>query len=346
MIAPASPPRDGLDLRIDTDAAIREICNYISGIVTRDATHGVLMGMSGGLDSSVLATLAVRAVGPGSVYLVTLPDRVSSPDTVRRAKIMADWLGTELKVRDITAEMRARGVYAPLFLKALEISSVVARLSVSIYRAVCGENPFLSSLKDGGGKPLHPWWKRLMFRMTIARLDAGFRARHVFRRTHLENEASWRNLSLIGAANLSEFEVGWFVKYGIDDLPVQPLSGLFKTQVRQLAEALDLPEEIRGQVPSPDMAKGVTDEFGIGHDYAIVDRVMDGMDRGLGREGLVAEGLSPDEIDDILALRRHSAWKRTSYHEAPPVSGRHGSPLRRNEGEGSPGPAPDAEVAG
>ena len=98
----------------------------------------------------------------------------------------------------------------------------------------------------------------------------------------MERLAKERNLSLIGAANLSECEVGWFVKDGIDDLPVQPMAGLYKTQVRQLAKTLDLPEPVRTQLPSPDMAKGVTDEFG-GRSLILASRVarfvVDGFDR-------------------------------------------------------------------
>ncbi|PRY81514.1 NAD(+) synthase [Marivita geojedonensis] len=167
-------------------------------------------------------------------------------------------------------------------------------------------------------------------------VDSGFAARHKYRRVLLERLALERKLSLIGAANLSECDVGWFVKDGIDDLPFQPLTGLYKTQVRQLAKALALPSEISTQLPSPDMAKGVTDEFGIGHDYSVVDQVIDGVDRGLTAQDIAKLGIPLGEITDIQELMQLSDWKRQSPHEAPPVDGKLAGGLRRTtEGQGS-----------
>jgi len=73
----------------------------------------------------------------------------------------------------------------------------------------------------------------------------------------------------LGTANRSEYLVGWFVKDGIDDLPFSPLIGLYKTQVRQLSEFLGLPFKIRNRLASPDMVKGITDEFALGISYSV-----------------------------------------------------------------------------
>ncbi|MYM54702.1 NAD(+) synthase [Thalassovita mangrovi] len=315
-------------LEIDTEQAIDTISGYLRDIVKSSSTDGVIMGLSGGLDSSVLAALAVHALGPEAVRVVYLFDRDSDSEIAGNARLMAGFLGLELEVTDISGEMKKRGVYAPLFIKALRLNPLVAKVSSGSYRLICGESPFKSALRDGGGETLHPWYKRLMFNMTMHHVDTGFAQRHQFRRQTMEALAKQRNLFLIGAANLSECEVGWFVKGGIDDLPVQPMTGLFKTQVRQLAKALNLPEPVRRQLPSPDMAKGVTDEFGIGHDYSDVDLVIDGFDRGLSDPEIAALGIPQSEIDDIRDLMRLSEWKRQSPHETPPVSGRYGSPLR------------------
>ncbi len=316
-------------LAIDTAHAIDAITGYLQDIVRTSGTDGVVLGLSGGLDSSVMAALAVRALGPGAVKVAYLFDHDSDRDIAANARLMADFLGLELEVMDISDEMRQRGVYAPLFIKLLRLSPVVAKISTGSYRLICGESPFKSTLRDGGGETLRPWYKRLMFNTTMHQVDMGFAERHRFRRQALEAIAKQRNLFLIGAANLSEYEVGWFVKDGIDDLPVQPMTGLFKTQVRQLAQALDLPEPVRAQLPSPDMAKGVSDEFGIGHDYSDIDQVIDGFDRGLSDPEIAALGIAQREIDDIRDLMRLSVWKRQSPHEEPPVSGRFGAPLRR-----------------
>lgn len=315
-------------LRIDAQRTISGISDYLKQVIERDGTKGVMLGLSGGLDSCVLAALAVRALGREAIHVVYLSDEDSDEEIAENARRVAAQLGLELENMDISGEMRKRGVYKPLFIKALRLSSLVARVSSGTYELICRETPFKSTLRVGGGEVLRPWYKRLMFNMTMHHVDVGFAERHQFRRDVLENMARDRGLSLIGAANMSEFEVGWFVKDGIDDLPVQPMTGLFKTQVRQLAEALDLPETVRKQLPSPDMAKGVTDEFGIGHDYSLVDTVIDGIDRGLSDDDIVALGVSRREVADIRDLMRLSHWKRQSEHEAPPVSGKFDAGLR------------------
>ncbi len=319
------------DLSINTELTIEKIGQYLHGIVARDKSKGVILGLSGGLDSSVLAALAVQTLGPKAVKVAYLFDRDSDRSIAQNAQLVAAHLGLDLEVIDISPDMAERGVYVPLFPRLLRLSTLMAHLSAGSYKLICRETPFMSSLRVGGGAHLSPWYKRMMFNMTMGHIDAGFTARHVFRRDMMEKLAAERNLSLIGAANRSECEVGWFVKDGIDDLPVQPMTGLFKTQVRQLAEALKLPEPVRTQLPSPDMAHGVTDEFGIDHLYRTVDIVIDGLDRGFSEDEIARLGVAAREIAEIRELMRLSAWKRESPHEPPPVSGRFGSELRGNE---------------
>lgn len=319
-----------LDLRVNAPQAVEKISLYLKKIIERDNSRGVILGLSGGLDSCVLTALAVHALGPESVTVVYLFDRDSDPKIAQHARLMAKSLGLKLEETDISEDMAKRGVYASTFTKLLRLSDVVARLSAASYRLICGETPFKSTLRVGGGETLRPWYKRLMFNMTMRHLDVGFIQRHVFRRKILESIATERSLSPIGAANRSECEVGWFVKGGIDDLPVQPLTGLLKTQVRQLAEELGLPEPIRSQLPSPDMARGVTDEFGIGHEYSVVDIVIDALDRNFTVKQITELGIPQNVALDICDLMRLSEWKRMSPHEKPPVDGKYGSPLRIN----------------
>ncbi|MZR13378.1 NAD(+) synthase [Maritimibacter sp. DP07] len=316
------------NLMINADEAINAICRDIVRHVDRAGTEGVVLGLSGGLDSSVLAALAVRAVGPDRVTLIYLFDHDSDREIAANASLLAEHLGLDLEIRDISGEMRKRGVYKPLFIRMLRLSSVVARISAGSYRLICGETPFKTTLRVGRGEAIHPWYKKLLFGLTMHHVDFGFSQRHQFRRAILEKVARERNLSLIGAANMSEARVGWFVKDGIDDLPYQPMTALYKTQVRQLSHALGLPPSVCNQRPSPDMAKGVSDEFGIGHDYQDLDIVVDAFDRGLSDSDIAALGFARADIDDIRDLMTLSDWKRRSEHEDPPVSGRFGSDLR------------------
>ncbi len=315
-------------LGIDCARAVAEIHIHLRDLVGTRSSAGLLIGLSGGVDSAVLATLAVGAVGKERVHAAFLFDRDSERDSARKARVMAAWLGIGLEEQDISGAMKERAVYAPLIMKLVPYSARLNRLIQRLYWWINRETPFKTTLKAGGDALEPGWVKRLMFDSTIRHIERGFSERHIHRRKVLEERARRENLILIGAANLSECEVGWFVKDGIDDLPIQPISGLYKTQVWQLAEHLGLPEEIRAQTPSPDMMRGISDEFGIGHGYRRLDMILDLIDQGASAEAIIARGIEPKELRDVRELRDLAEWKRASPRETPPVSGRIGGNVR------------------
>ena len=316
------------DLDIDCSLATQLIARYLKDLVNTQNSNGLLLGLSGGIDSSVLATLAVKAVGNESVHVSFLFDRDSEKESEEKARLMADWLGLKLETGDISPCMEERKVYAPLIMKLVPYSARFNRVIQHSYRLINAENPFKTSLKVGSNALERSWLKRLMFNVSIRHIDHGFSNRHIHRREILERKAEEENLTLVGAANRSEFEVGWFVKGGIDDLPNQPMTGLYKTQVWQLAEYLDLPSRIRSQAPSPDMIRGITDEFGIGHSYRRLDQVLNLLEQNATDEQILGAGFSRDELNDIRDLMKYSEWKRTSPHEEPPVHGGIGGNVR------------------
>ena len=146
-------------------------------------------------------------------------------------------------------------------------------------------------------------------------------ARHIYRRKVLEGQAASNGWLLIGAANRTEWQVGWFVKDGIDDLSIQPIKGLYKTQVRQLAKHLQLPTGVIAQSPTPDMIKGITDEFALDMRYQKIDLALDHLDGDLTREEIAEAGCSEDEIQRVHEMNRLSSWKRGKRPMDPPVDG-------------------------
>jgi len=318
------------NLSIDALLAVQLIESYLKNLVETQKSKGLLLGLSGGIDSSVLLTIAVRAVGNENVYASYLYDRDSETDSEKKAQIMANWLGIRLDISDISPVMKEKNIYQPLIMKLIPYSALFNRMIQHSYRLINGEVPFKTSLKIGSQVSGGSWIKHLMYNFIIRHIDRGFAERHIYRREVLINKASKENLTLIGAANRSEFEVGWFVKGGVDDLPVQPMTGLYKTQVWQLAAYLELPNEIQKQLASPDMMFGITDEFGIGHNYRNLDIILDMMEREETDEEMVNHGISKAEIEDVRELMQYSQWKRSSLHETPPVDGGLGGNVRLN----------------
>lgn len=307
-------------LRIDESRAAKAIEGYIRNLVHKRSARGVLIGLSGGLDSAVLSALAVRASGKDLVHVAYLFDRDSEPESERMARLVADWLGLGLEVQDIEPAMREKRIYTPLIMRISPLSGFATRQLINnSYRLLFAESPFMSTLRQGkfDGHML----KKLVYNLTVRHIEAGFNARHIYRREILEKRAQDQNWLLLGAANRSECSVGWFVKDGIDDLPFSPLTGLYKTQVRQLAACLGIPSEVQNQIPSPDMMKGITDEFAMGITYSKIDTILDGVDRGLPDEEMIASGVTKEEICLLREMNRLSTWKRESEHDEPPVDG-------------------------
>ncbi len=308
-------------LRIDADRVVRAVQDYVREITTQHSASGVLLGLSGGLDSAVLATLAVRSLGRESVHGAYLYDRDSTEELAVRARLVADWLGLKLEARDIEPAMRERGVYAPLVVRLSSGSRLLNRFLHRSHHFLFRETPFVSSLRIAHANPSDREPRLSGLRRTVCDIEAAFNARHIHRRELLELEAATRDWLLLGAANGTEWSVGWFVKGGVDAVPLQPLKGLYKTQVRQLATFLGIPEAIVRQAPSPDMMKGITDEFAMGMSYSEIDVALDHLDGGVSAEEVVDAGVSEKQLRMVSELKRLSAWKREPPGSPAPVDG-------------------------
>ena len=307
-------------MTIDYEQASNSIVNFIRQKVAEAGKDGICMGISGGLDSTVVAILAVKAMGdPSKVYGLHLSDRDSQKKFSQFAQRVADELGINFEMRDISALVKEQGTYKPAIMRIIPFLSGLNKLSVFsskvVYSLVFRESPFVLTLKKG--EPAKNKLTRIIYSALSGTIEESFNVRHIRRRKILEKFAAERNLILIGAANRSESFVGWFVKDGIDDLPIEALLGLYKNQVRQLARFLGVPAEILGEAPSPDMFKGIRDEDIIGYSYEKIDKVAYVFEHDLSEEVAFNDGITPKEFDHIKTLNLLSAWKRGNKHEFP-----------------------------
>jgi len=324
----AAPPITAV-LQIDESRAVDQIAANLRQIRDGQHTGGLLMGLSGGLDSAVLSTLVVRALGKDALHICYLRERDNETDSERKARLMAEWLGVNLEVDDIAEAIRQRGLYSPLIMRLIGLSRFINRHVIhGAHRLVSGETPFMTTLLQDRfeGKPI----KRFFYNQTVRKVEGAFNGRQLYRREVLEQKARQRNALMIGAGNRSEVLTGWFVKDGVDDFPHSPLAGLYKTQVCQLARYLDLPQEIIDQAPSPDMMRGVTDEVALGLDYDRIDLVLDAIERDGPDSELIDAGLTQPQIDMVREMHRRSEWKRNPDHPPPPADGSIRGGLRVN----------------
>ena len=200
-----------------------EICEWIKEKISQAKANGAVFGMSGGVDSSVIASLAKKAAGENALGLI-LPCHSSSLDEE----------------------------YAYKF--ALRIDIKTLRISLdSIYDNFLKILPPADNLARGNLK---------------ARL----------RMTTLYYFANMLNYIVIGTDNRSEVEIGYFTKYGDGGTDILPLGNLLKTEVRELAMELDIPEEIIRRKPSAGLWEGQTDEGELGFSYEELDSCIQALD--------------------------------------------------------------------
>jgi NAD+ synthase len=215
---------------------------------------GIVVGLSGGIDSACMAAIAVRAVGKENVVGLVLPERESDPISSQYATKHAKALGIEHRVIDITSTVdsvvayKVRDEYIRSLIPAYEPgwkynitlpTDLLERASISYYRlqVQAPDGEILSHRLDLEG-----------FRTITSFANIKIRSRML----HLYAEADRRSLLVAGTTNRTEFILGDFCKYGDGGTDIEPLAHLYKNQVYQISEYLGVIREIIERKPSPD----------------------------------------------------------------------------------------------
>ncbi|HOK84235.1 MAG TPA: NAD(+) synthase [Pseudothermotoga sp.] len=239
---------------------IQMICDFISSFINKNNYSGVVIGVSGGIDSAVVAHLCVKALGKNKVFGLILPERDSSRDSVRDAVLVCESIGISYRIKSITSMLRRLGIYrlfppAFIFPRSIQEKYVLGKwqkLSV---------DPFIDDLLDQGNKE---FLKGLAY----------YRSKHRVRMCNLYFEAEKRNYAVAGTSNKTELLTGLYVKWGDDATDFEPIAHLYKTEVFEVARELNVPERIVKKAPSPDLMPGLVDEFVFGMSYEELDRIL------------------------------------------------------------------------
>jgi NAD+ synthase len=228
-------------------AAIRE---QVMGTLKK---RGVVVGMSGGIDSSVTAAASVRALGPDKVFGILMPERDSSDDALRLGKMLAEHLGIRYAVENIKPALEGLGCYS----RQLEAIRMVVpeygegwRCKLTIPSLLEGSRLNITSLtvQDPQGNQRTVRMTPAAYLQMVAATNFKQRTRKMMEYYHADR----LNYAVAGTPNLLEYDQGFFVKQGDGAADFKPIAHLYKTQVYDLAEHLGVPEEIRRRPPTTD----------------------------------------------------------------------------------------------
>jgi NAD+ synthase len=279
------------DMKNDFTGLLLSIRNYVS---LNSAKGGVVLGLSGGIDSAVVAALCQRALGSEKTLALIMPDKDSKEDHMKDALNYARELNIRTVHIDMSPYLKKLGVYQLFVLNKIpligKIKGILTKWAYDFYKKKTGETPFSASIRG---------FKNKKYRSLLKKSNAYYRIKHRLRMVLLYLHAELENRLVIGAANKTEGKIGFFVKHGCDDAAdVMPILNLYKTQVRQLARYLKVPSKIIEKAPSPDIIPGMDDEEAIGMPYGRLDFVLLALENGLENKQ-VSEVLGIEEKDVI-----------------------------------------------
>jgi NAD+ synthase len=309
-------------LDLDAEAEVQRIAGRMVAIVGRDLhRRGLVIALSGGVDSSVCAALAVRAVGAAKVFGLMLPERDSSPSSLARAKLVAAQLGIAHEVEDIAPALEALGCYRrrdDAMRRVFPAYGPKWKSKIAIAGGREGAfNYFRLVVQSPAGETLEARLPAREYLEIVAATSFKQRIRKTLEYFHADR----LGYAVIGTPNRLEYDQGFFVKNGDGAADLKPIAHLYKTQVYALARHLGIPDEICAAAPTTDtysLQQG-QDEFYFALAYDRMDVALWAYNHGVAPEDLaqylgVTTAQAQFVYKDIVAKR-----SATRYLHARPA---------------------------
>ncbi len=306
-------------LELDYEQVSKKIEHFIESYVQVFEKKGAIVGMSGGLDSSVVATLCVRALGRDRVFGLLMPERDSETKNIKHAERLAKKLKIKYEVLDITPTLRKIGIYdiLPDWIvkdKKLLMEKLKDAIRVSVFEAKSVDLPIVdpnSETRDYSFSFVEKSFDLPTISIKSRRRGFCYNLPKIrLRSIMLYYHACLKKLLVVGTLNKSEYFTSNYDEHGDGACEIAPLRNLYKTQVRQLAQYLKIPKNILMKPSTPDLLLGsiITDEIILGVKYETLDPILYFLEQGMGISEIARE-LNVDEetvkrVENTIAIAK------------------------------------------
>ncbi len=320
-------------LDIDYEAEADHIAARIRELLTRVLRkRGLVVAISGGIDSSVCAALAVRAIGNQRVQALILPEKDSSDDSAVRARALASFLDIQALAVDIAPTLEAIGCYRwrdQAVRRAVPEFQDSWGMKIVISGGLSGQiNHFRIVAQSPDGERIERRLNLTDYLQIVAATNFKQRIRKTLEYFHADR----LNYAVIGTPNRLEYDQGFFVKNGDGSADLKPIAHLYKSQVYAMARFLNLPKVICDAEPTTDtysLPQG-QDEFYFALPYRSMDLALWAHNHQVPASDL-ARVLGVTEQQALLVFADIEAKRRTSryLHLSPQLM----SPVEELDGD-------------
>ena len=310
-------------LKLDAEQETHRITTSIRETIEEHLRRkGAIVGLSGGVDSSVVVALCVRALGKGKVFGLFMPEADSSDDSLKFGRLVADALGIQATVEDISPILRGAGCYTrrdeaikaiiphynDTYKSKIVLSSVLSGSEYRIFSVV---------VQAPDGTQTKARLSAEAYLGVVAATNFKQRVRKMMEYYHADR----LNFAVAGTPNRLEYDQGFFVKNGDGSADFKPIAHLYKTQVYQLAAYLGVPVEIQRRPPTTDTysLEQSQEEFYFSLPYDKMDVCLYGKNHGVPPADVApVVGLTAQEVAIVykdIDAKRHA----TSYLHMKPL---------------------------
>ena len=307
---------------LDYAAEADRICERLREITFKSLRRrGLVVALSGGIDSSLSGALAVRALGKDRVFGLLMPERDSSSNSSELGRMLVEHLGIAHTVHDISQTLGAIGCYAAqdeALRRALPGFGEGWKFKLAITVAMAGRVGITRVVaEDPAGNRYDQRLSAADYLQIVAATNFKQRVRKNLEYFHADR----LNYAVVGTPNRLEYDQGFFVKNGDGAADVKPIAHLYKTHVYAMARSVGLPKALTETTPTTDtfsLAQG-QDEFYFGLPYPQMDLALWHLN-----EGRSAEELAGELGTDVAAAERHyetirAKRRTTAYLHASPI---------------------------